>query len=139
MGRVGKEDRERRVNLSREGREKRTGPKGSKPRKIQRGSADSIGGKRTRGPSDRIEAARAPRYSQCGAVTASSSARSFHAAAVANVLLASRYRDHDRQRLRLRLLGRSACAWIIDHARQSSIVFRACCYSLPAKEREREC
>lgn len=54
-------DRERRVNLSREGREKRTGPKGSKPRKIQRGSADSIGGKRTRGPSDRIEAARAPR------------------------------------------------------------------------------
>lgn len=61
-------DRERRVNLSREGREKRTGPKGSKPRKIQRGSADSIGGKRTRGPSDRIEAARAPRYSQCAAV-----------------------------------------------------------------------
>lgn len=91
-------DRERRVNLSREGREKRTGPKGSKPRKIQRGSADSIGGKRTRGPSDRIEAARAPRYSQCGAVTASSCARSFHAAAVANVLLASRYRDHDRDR-----------------------------------------
>lgn len=43
-------DRERRVNLSHEGREKRTGPKGSKPRKIQRGSADSIGGKRTRGP-----------------------------------------------------------------------------------------
>lgn len=57
-------DRERRVNLSREGREKRTGPKGSKPRKIQRGSADSIGGKRTRGPSDRIEAARAPRYTR---------------------------------------------------------------------------
>lgn len=61
-------DRERRVNLSHEGREKRTGPKGSKPRKIQRGSADSIGGKRTRGPSDRIEAARASRYSQCAAV-----------------------------------------------------------------------
>lgn len=87
-------DRERRVNLSREGREKRTGPKGSKPRKIQRGSADSIGGKRTRGPSDRIEAARAPRYSQCGAVPASSCARSLHAANV----FASRYddRDHDR-------------------------------------------